>query len=138
MKLEHACFYLLKQNKQNKVLFALSDGINPEPRLIESWCAGPEESLALTNLTELERLGNSNEIWSEPFSREFLHVLVENQINLDTLDSLQLLANIRATATPLSDIAKIKNLLQQLQAERSKIKTSRQRLWHNFSHKAAI
>lgn len=138
MEIENACFYLIKEKGSEKIVFTLSDGVKDRLRFIEHMSAGLEESFDPATSTIVKRLGNAAEVWEDEFAAKILGILVHDGLELDTLESLQLVQKIHQQSLPLSDLAGIRGLVYQLHEERKEIETSRSNLWRTFAHRSAI
>jgi len=138
MEIENACFYLIKDKGSEKIVFTLSDGVKDRLRFIEHMSAGLEESFDPLTSTILKRIGNATEIWDDEFSAKVLGVLVNDGLELDTLESLQLVQKIRQQSLPLNDLNAIRGLVAELHEERREIEASRSKLWRSFAHRSAI
>lgn len=138
MEIENACYYLARINEVEQIVFAISDGLNQDLRFIKHLSAGPEEALDRKSLDLVERLGYAHEIWQDDFAREILTIIVKNQLAFDTMESLQLVTTMKKQAIAITDTKKIVSLVRDIQAQSAQLHNSRNRLWHNFAHRAAL
>ncbi|MCH8621278.1 hypothetical protein [Undibacterium sp. TS12] len=138
MEIENACFYQVAYKGREQIVYALSDGVMGRVRFIEHLSAGVEESFDPSTSKILKRFGSAEEIWKDEFASEVLAVLVQDGLELDTLETLQLIEQIQRQSLPLSDLAKIRHLVTVLHEERRQLESSRSSLWRSFAHRAAI
>ncbi|MBC3910760.1 MULTISPECIES: hypothetical protein [Undibacterium] len=138
MELENACFYLIKDRGSEKIVFTLSDGVKDRLRFIEHMSAGLEESFDTAKSTVIRRIGNATEVWEDEFAAKVLGLLVHDGLELDTLESLQLVQKIRQQSLPLNDLSSIRGMVHQLHEERKEVEASRSNLWHAIAHRSAI
>ena len=138
MELENACFYLINDRGSEKIVFTLSDGVKDRLRFIEHMSAGLEESFDTATSTVIKRIGNATEVWEDEFAGRVLGLLVNEGLELDTLESLQLVQKIRQQSLPLSDVSSIRGLVHHLHEERKEVDASRINLWHAIAHRSAI
>lgn len=138
MEIENACFYHIEYKGMEKIVFALQDGVQSRLRFIEHLSAGIEESFDPSLSRILQRLGNATEIWSDEFASQVLSILVKDGLQLDTLESLQLLKQVREQSLKLSDLPSIRFLVANLLEERKEIEEKRTKLWNAFAHHSTI
>lgn len=138
MELENSCFYLVRLANTESLVFALNDAQNQKLRFIRHMSAGPEESLDCSNIPVIKRFGFAHEICANDYARQVMTRLLELQIELDTMEFLQLLIALRNSGIALTDLTKITQCAQEIQAERVQTQAARNRLWHNFSSRAAL
>lgn len=138
MEIESSCFYLVRLADAERIVFALNDAKNHKLRFIRDMSAGPEESLDCSNIPVIKRYGFAHEICADDFARRVMTHLVKVGIELDTLEFLHLLENIQSSKVALTDLEKMTQLVQEIQVERVRTNAARQRLWHNFSSRAAL
>ncbi len=138
MEIENACFYRIAHQGRQQIVFSLHDGVRDRLRFIEHLSAGLEESFDPIASQVLQRIGRAEEIWNDDFSVQVLTVLVQEGLELDTLEILQLRDSLRDQAIPLSDLAGIRNLVQRLHEERKEVEASRIKLWNSLAHRSGI
>ena len=100
MEIENACFYLIEDKGNEKIVFTLSDGVKDRLCFIEHMSAGLEESFYPATSTVVKRIGNAAEVWEDEFAAKVLGILVHDGLELDTLESLQLVQKIRQQSLP--------------------------------------